>query len=360
MVGGLASFGIATAGAVTPTPAITLTPSAHLANGEEITINGTGFQAEGDTNPVTPVAAVECNSGALALPADTQIEACNATAPVVIIPNADGTLPTTNFFVQTGAIGNGTCGTSSADETCFIAVGTESGVLLAYNTINFQGVTVTPSTALVGGQKVSVSGFGFSPNDSVNIVQCLATATTEAGCNIGGAVLGLTTDNSGNLAPTNFTIASGAIGNGTCSSSKNPNGCVIEVSNLANTDDAAAQIAFLPPRAIKVTPSKNLKNKQTIKVSGAGFTPGDHVYLVECLVGSTSPSKCDLKTLKAATIAADGTLKTTSFKVVTGKVGTGTCGTTKSNLKKCDISVANATKGDSKVMNITFALAKKK
>lgn len=81
-----------------------------------------------------------------------------------------------------------------------------------------------------------------------------------------------------------------------------------------------------------VHPSTRLKNRELVKISGAGFTANDHVYIVECLAGATSAARCDLKTLKAVTIRATGVLPTTNFKVIAGKIGTGACGTTKSNL----------------------------
>jgi ABC-type sugar transport system substrate-binding protein len=103
-----------------------------------------------------------------------------------------------------------------------------------------------------------------------------------------------------------------------------------------------------------VRPASALKSGQSVKVSGSGFIPNDHLNVVECLVGATSSAQCDHKTLKAVTISATGVLRSTTFKVVTGKIGTGSCGTTTSNLRHCAISVANATKGDSKVVGITF------
>lgn len=108
-----------------------------------------------------------------------------------------------------------------------------------------------------------------------------------------------------------------------------------------------------------VRPSRHLKNHELVKISGAGFNPNDHVYIVECLAGATSAAKCDLKTLRAVTIRPTGVLSMTNFKVVTGKIGNKLCGTTKSNLNRCDISVANASKGDSKFVRITFAMPKK-
>jgi hypothetical protein len=65
-----------------------------------------------------------------------------------------------------------------------------------------------------------------------------------------------------------------------------------------------------------------------------------------------------------ATITAKGLLPRTSFKVVTGKVGTGkgagTCGTAKTNLKNCAVSVGNASGSDSGVGLITFKAPVKK
>ncbi len=89
-------------------------------------------------------------------------------------------------------------------------------------------------------------------------------------------------------------------------------------------------------------------------MSGTGFKPHDQVYVIECLATSKSEAGCDIKTLHPVKITATGVLPAFNFKVLTGKIGTGTCGTTAKNLKSCAISVANATKGDSGQVRITF------
>lgn len=112
---------------------------------------------------------------------------------------------------------------------------------------------------------------------------------------------------------------------------------------------------------ITVTPSTNLHNGEAVKVTGKGFTPGDTVFFVECLANATGEAGCNVVGIpKSATITATGTLPTTHFRVTTGKVGTGTCGTTKANLKKCAVSVGNAGGTDSAVGRISFALGKTK
>ena len=91
-----------------------------------------------------------------------------------------------------------------------------------------------------------------------------------------------------------------------------------------------------------------------MRVWGTGFKPHDQVYVVECLATSKSQTGCDLKTLHPVKITATGVLPAFHFKVVAGKIGTGSCGTKASNLRSCAISVANATKGDSGQVRIAF------
>jgi hypothetical protein len=58
-------------------------------------------------------------------------------------------------------------------------------------------------------------------------------------------------------------------------------------------------------------------------------------------------------------ITAAGVLPKTKFKVATGTIGNGKCGTLASNLRKCAVSVGNASGGDSAVFKIVFAAPKK-
>jgi hypothetical protein len=108
------------------------------------------------------------------------------------------------------------------------------------------------------------------------------------------------------------------------------------------------------PRRFHVAPVKNLKNGSSVRVWGTGFKPHDQVYVVECLATSKSQAGCDLKTLHPVKITATGVLPAFHFKVVAGKIGTGSCGTKASNLRSCAISVANVTKGDSGQVRIAF------
>ncbi len=108
---------------------------------------------------------------------------------------------------------------------------------------------------------------------------------------------------------------------------------------------------------LTVTPATGLKNGETVTVKGSGFKPKDSVYLVECLRKAKGSAQCSIDGIPTPiTIGKKGTFPATKFKVATGKVGTGSCGTKKANLTNCDLSVGNANGGDSATAPITFKL----
>jgi hypothetical protein len=234
-------------------------------------------------------------------------------------------------------------------------------------------LTATPNTGLTNGQVIKVSGSGFVPNESVYVIECLASATSAASCDI-NSVVPAKTDANGVLPPTNFKVATGIIsGTTTCgTSSSDLNNCIVSVGTSFGADTAATPVTFAAPtsttttpkpkpsgpRHVIVKPSISLHNGQNVRVSGSGFKPHDHVYVVECLATVRSSAQCNLATLKPETITGGGLLPALTFKVRTGKIGTGTCGTKAANLKSCVISVGNAAKGDAAIAHIAFVLKK--
>jgi Neocarzinostatin family len=128
---------------------------------------------------------------------------------------------------------------------------------------------------------------------------------------------------------------------------------------LSSGLDAIAASAASNPK-LTVTPSTNLHNGEKVKVSGTGFKPGDAVYIVECLVTAKGESNCNILNTVPATISKTGTLAKSTFKVSTGKIGNGKCGTTAANAKDCAVSVGNISGGDSAVYRIDFKTPAKK
>ena len=134
-------------------------------------------------------------------------------------------------------------------------------------------------------------------------------------------------------------------------------GMAVLAVSLASATLATTAGAASGPK-LKVAPAKNLTNGQSVTVSGKGFAQGQ-VFIIECVIGetSTSGSGCNISGLVGPeTINSKGDLPATPFTVVTGSIGTqgGICGTTKSNIKDCDVSVGNASGGNAASFKITF------
>jgi len=83
-----------------------------------------------------------------------------------------------------------------------------------------------------------------------------------------------------------------------------------------------------------------LTNGQVVEVSGRNLNPGDEIVLIQCLRTATTITGCDPTTATAPPVAVDanGKLPPTNVTVATGNIGTGTCGTSKSDVADCMIA----------------------
>jgi hypothetical protein len=124
---------------------------------------------------------------------------------------------------------------------------------------------------------------------------------------------------------------------------------------------AAAAPAGASGVSVKVSPAKGLANGQVVTVSGAGLpatTKGkkNAFFIDECNAAVTGhlsvadEPHCDVSVAKALTVSKKGAFKT-SFKVATGTVGDGACGT--AGHLTCVIGVGDAA-GQGGVATITF------
>lgn len=229
-------------------------------------------------------------------------------------------------------------------------------------------ITVTPNTGLVAGQSVSVAGTGYAPGLVLFAIECLATATSITGCDTASATP--VTESSTGTFTQAFAVVTGPVGSGTCGTSSTDLTCIIEVADQAQTNTSAAPITFATPSATTTTtttpppvkhrrtfhavPVTNLRNGSSVRVWGTGFKANEQLYAIECLWTSKGEAGCNLKTLHPVKTTASGAIRAFKFKVVNGKIGNGTCGTKRANLKSCDISIATISKGDSAKIRIAF------
>jgi hypothetical protein len=135
-------------------------------------------------------------------------------------------------------------------------------------------------------------------------------------------------------------------------------GAVLVAAVLATGALGTIPAASATTPKLVVKPAVGLMKGKVIRVTGSGFKAHDQVFLVECLAVAAGQSQCDIDTATPATITANGVLPSTKFKVLTGKIGNGTCGTKPSTLKKCVINAGNASGGDTATAPIAFKAPK--
>jgi hypothetical protein len=213
-------------------------------------------------------------------------------------------------------------------------------------------ITLSPDIGLLNGQVVSLTGSGFTPGASFVAVECNGQATGVAGCDT-SAIDPITVTSSGTFT-TSFEVSTGTIGNGTCGISATDTLCFVTIGTTSGALVADASIGFTGGPGVSLTPSTGLSKGESVTVAGSGFTPGDSVFAVECLETATTSAGCDTSTAVPMTVSSQGTLPSTYFQVVTGKIGTGSCGTSVANYADCIVEIANAGGTDRGVATIDF------
>jgi hypothetical protein len=105
-------------------------------------------------------------------------------------------------------------------------------------------------------------------------------------------------------------------------------------------------------------PAGRLDSGDIVNVYGKNLIAGDEVVLMECLRTATDLTGCNLATTtEPVTISSTGKLPATAVTVMTGNVGTGTCGTSKTDARDCEIALQDITGTTTFLayVNITFA-----
>ncbi len=269
--------GVASATPAGPAPAISADPSTNLLNGQQITVTGTHFDS-------SDLGLVECTSGA------TSSQDCDFSTLTIVSPSKNGSFSTP--FTAIRIIMPGTSPVDCAGAgACVLGAILESGTVLATTPISFQDVTIvpptltaTPSTNLLDGQSITVSGANYNPDEPVAIVECQAGATSVGGCDP-TTLQAVTADQTGSISgPYEVTRVI------------NPSGTPIDCAGadacvLASLDEnfdilATAPIAFkdipIPTPVLSATPDTALVDGQNITVRGAHFHPGEQIVLTEC------------------------------------------------------------------------------
>ena len=99
--------------------------------------------------------------------------------------------------------------------------------------------TVTPSAGLADGQAVTVTWKGYTPNQSVNVLECSKSPPTQAtDCDLANAeVLHPDPTGTGSLM---FTVSTGTVGSGVCDATHRD--CVVVINQGGSLAPAASVI----------------------------------------------------------------------------------------------------------------------
>ncbi|HTR71073.1 MAG TPA: neocarzinostatin apoprotein domain-containing protein [Mycobacteriales bacterium] len=203
-------------------------------------------------------------------------------------------------------------------------------------------MSASPNLGLHDGESVTVTGSNFAASKAFYMVQC--SGSTQADCDTSNLVTG-TTGSDGSLSAS-FTVHTGSIGAGTCTSTSTS--CVIAATTDPNPSDTAAAarapISFgQSGPSITVSPHKDVKSGSTVKVSGSGFPANKVLYVLECS-SLTGQAGCDVSTLNSsAKTDKSGAFSKVKVKVHTGKVGNKSCNAGGT----CYIAAATSTTPDS-------------
>lgn len=172
-VGGAVAAVLLTAGPALAAPAVTVTPSTGLTDGQQVTVKVTGYPAN-----MSGLFVVECNPTAATNPGTAH---CDTTNLGTMTTDASGAGSTT-FKVKIGTIGDGTCAAGSTN--CLIAVAPAAGG----NTTNTSGSPISFAAASTGGSTTGGSTTGGSTTGGT---------TTGGSTTSGGTVAGGTSTSTG-------------------------------------------------------------------------------------------------------------------------------------------------------------------
>jgi len=272
---------------------VTVDPSTGLADGQPVTITGSGF------TPGASVGAAECGAAVAQSHSTSDCDLSNApivqadsNGTAVIHIRAKATITTPN---------GGAIDCVTAAEPCIMGMGDTSDLSnpekQGGGPITFDpnappvpppSVSLTPTGDLVDRQQVAVYATGFLPGEFVSILQCAAQNLDKTPCsesfNYGGGgqadptgavAFGLTVRRAVRVDNERFDCAS-AVG-----------ACVVVVQASGGPAGTAPlsfdpSVPLPPPPTLTVTPSDGLGDGDIVHVSGAGFTPNAPIALLQC------------------------------------------------------------------------------
>jgi len=145
-----------------------VTPSTNLADGQTVTVTGSGW------TPNEQVYLVECTR------TTNGDDGCNIQDNVPIVVTSAGTFPSgISFKVFVGTAGKGSCGTSSTLDNCELSVGNIAQTESATENITFAGATTATAapttTTTVAAKGVTTTTAKMAMKSTITCVKGKST-----------------------------------------------------------------------------------------------------------------------------------------------------------------------------------------
>jgi hypothetical protein len=281
-----------------PPGEVTVTPDTGLVQFQSVTIAGSGF------SPSAGVEVVECRADATSPSDCVQSAAFQPTS-------ATGTFSLAYPVRRVLRLASGDFDCASAPGACtLVSSSFGASTVVVVSPISFDPsaplppdptISVAPSTDLVHGQTVTVTGAHFAPVSPVVLSECSTSSLPPGGfCGFGGPVT--VTDASGAFSTT-FVVKRSVpdLQSGfppqpvDCAAS--PGTCSLVAGSFDFQDHAQQALDFdasvpIPSPDTSVSPQTGIADRALVHVHSAGFQPGELVALSECAAGSSPYTQC--------------------------------------------------------------------
>jgi len=206
-------------------PSIQVDPSTNLIDHQSVQVEGTGFTSRAS------IALVECTNGS------TAVSDCDLSTILIVRTDPNGDLDSPYQVARIIDV-NGSTIDCAALMGCELGVGNVDDYLqrsvvpisFANAPVLTPSVTVVPSTNLLDGETVTVTGLGFSAYATISVSECQSGATGPADCAVATDLL-TTADAFGSVATT-YKVAQDIQVASTTVDCLVPDACELGVANV--------------------------------------------------------------------------------------------------------------------------------
>jgi putative cell wall-binding protein len=297
---------------------ITAAPDAGLGDGDVVKVAGTGFPTG------QPLIVIECDTDPAIAPNGS---GCDVNDAQTATASPTGTVGPVVLTVRTGQVGSdprATCPPSPAQSaagiTCKAVISTLDGSVAAAQTLTFRPtgppatVSAVPTTGLVDGQTVTISGANFPAAQTLTVAECSgATAGglsppgpfVKPGIGIYGSggpsacdgrtVVTVGSDAAGHFGPAQLIVHTGRFGDGStaCPPTREQqvagvSTCDLVVSSATGRTVVTVPLTFTSVQtgpalpAVQVTPAVGLHDGDMVTLTATGFPAYTPVNIAEC------------------------------------------------------------------------------